>query len=175
MPVDMIEQENQGTSLDSLGARAEVVIATIGDLDRTFLIKRMEIEFIANGGVDVVGSQAFATGNALLVFYHDSGVSADAEAALDAGLTDKESHNDIIWSRPFLISPKNLDDAGGWFLPGIDTVFKTSKSFPKGYPLDKDDTYQWKVLNLSESLAFPNPVAEGSTIMIRTRFWGVYL
>ncbi len=176
MPIDMIEHEFEGTSLNSLGARNEQNIQTVSssNLDRNFLIKKMEIEFMIHGGVDVTGA-TFGPNPSLLVFFHDDGIAADAENSLDAEVMHKEAHNDIIWSRPFSWMPVQTDDTNGHSIDGLHPVFKTSKSFPKGYPLSKEDTYIWKVINVSETLAFANPASEASNVWLRVRYWGVYL
>ncbi len=173
MGIDMIEHETQNTGMDGLAARAELTLVTV-NLDRTFLVKRMEIGVGIHGGVEVVGA-GVGVGLGELVFFHDDGLAADAEAALNATDQDKETHNDIIWARHFNWAPDDIDDASGWALRGIHQSFKTSKSFPKGYPMDKNDTYTWRVINVHPSAAMPNPAAENSQIVLHVRYWGVYL
>ncbi len=182
MSMPMLEHETQGTGLSGLTARNEVQIVAV-DLDRTFLIKKMEVEFSVDPGLNLIADDAsaaqFSIDQGLLVFFHEAGVATDAENALDASLEDAEKHNDIIWSNPFNMSPGSFltDDADNVTSSQLakDVIFKRTKSFPKGYPLDRSDSYSWKVINLSESAAFNAPATLVPNHFLRVRYWGVWI
>lgn len=182
MSMPILEHENEGSVFDGLATRDEVTLISVSP-DRSFLIKKMEIEFMVMPGEDAdtetSAFTSFAPDVGLLVLYHDDGTSSDAEASLDATLQDTESHNDIIWSQPFQYQVRYiyLDDTSGTgaVIQGIPVVLKRTKSFPKGYPLDKDDTYSWRAVNVKETAAFSNPTGINTRHFLRVRYFGVYL
>ncbi len=175
--VDMIEHESS-VSLDSIATRAtgSLQVLTGGtDFDRTFLIKKMEVELTVYPGIDFAAAPTFAAPvPGKLVFFHSGGIASSIADAFDAALTDKERSNDVIWTLPFVWQPMVHDtDAVGDIIPGQGVALARTKSFPKGYPMDKDEVYSWTVFNPG-SFAFPNPDSNSECIL-RVRYWGVYL
>ncbi len=173
--MDMLEFEVQSAP-GALGARAESNQITIGTtteiLNRTFLIKKMEIQFsmIPWSDTDI---SAIVTGFGYLYFYQSTGAT-DRDTLveiLDARLDDSEIKRQLIWLRNFVIHPFVLDSINNAVEQGTMISWSTSKSFPKGYPLDKDEQYKIGVFNPSTSVAW----VSGSVIIIRVRFWGIYL
>lgn len=176
MAMDMIEHEVANVAVGTITTRAHVDIQTIGTsagiLNRSFLIKKMEIEFSFLPSFttdDASGQGAFP---AYLIFQDESsGSNTDQPAeAFDAQLEDKAVHETVIWSRIFHFNHGLRDDADQISYAGIPATFKTSKSFPKGFPLDKTKIYQWKIFNPTTSTFFDNSLA-----YLRVRYWGVYL
>ncbi len=178
MVMDMIEHETTGSSNLALATRAEKDVLTIGTgadiLNRTFLIKKMEIEYSLTVPfvTDVATVQTQLGFLALQMTSAGSNADTIAES-FDATLEDKSVHDSVIWSRNFIWYPHLLDTTGNDLVAfNPNTIsFKTSKSFPKGYPLDKDEVYTWKVFNQSGSISW----LTGSTNNLRVRYWGVYL
>ncbi len=142
MAMDMLEHEDYQT-VSALASRATSQIISLGadgtnaELMKSFLVKRMEIEFTALA--DFTTDDAAGNGNVAygLIFHRnsvDNTVDSVAEQ-LDARFEDINAHQAIIWSRPFLISPTMIDDADNTTLNGRDASFKTSKSFSRGFRL----------------------------------------
>ncbi len=177
MAMDMIEHEDPAGTPGALAARAEADIFQFGTgtniLNRSFLIKKMEIEFQLLSPIvsDISQVSTFA---GYLIFQKESG-STDGDTvaeAFDAGLEDDEIHRRIIWSRQFNWSPNWVDVSGNDLADmGQDISWKTSKSFTKGMPLDKLEDYRWKTFNSSPSVAW----LTGSITSLRVRYFGVYL
>ncbi len=173
--VDMLESET-GTNLTALAVRGTLDIEAAFAPDRTFLIKKMEINFQCTGGLETSTTPGQVSElQAYLVFFHDSGAAGGSiAAALNAGLQDKELHNDIIWMMPFLVRPQIVDTDAAWALAGLGFAAMRTKSFPKGYPLDKDETYVWGLFNPRSSAWFL-PLSTAPNAQLRIRYWGVYL
>ncbi len=175
--VDMLEHEGV-VGIGALASRADAAVAIIGrgetqEVERSFLIKKMEIEFTlqpartpddANVDTDLIS---------FLIFRKTTGADAiDTTAeAFDARIDDKEAHQRVIWSRNFLYREILLDDTDNISQWGQNIVWKTSKTFPKGYPMDKDETYAWSVFNADNANTYSN----GAFAHLRVRYWGVYL
>lgn len=173
----MLEEEVEGITIGGLAARAETTLMSwIGgtDYDQAFLNKKMEIDFWIKPGLNADGTIALYS-SGLLVLFHDDGVTADAEAALDAAPHDTISHNDIVWSMPFIWQPDNVDDTSGWAMKGTEVAVRRTKSFPKGYPFNLDDTYSWRIINTDESAAWVTPASVNAEAGLRVRSWGIYL
>ncbi len=175
----MLEHENAAVTMGALAARGEVDIASFGSgtqiLNRTFLIKKMEIEFFisppADGDVSAIPIPA--VGN-LVLMKTSGGTNADTVAeCYDSAVEDQKVHENVIWTRNFIWVPTILDITGNDLVAysSIYALFKTSKSFPKGYPLDKDETYVWKVFNQDPANAW----VTGSFAYLRVRYFGVDL
>ncbi len=173
--MDMLEFEVQ-SSPGALAARAESNQITIGTtteiLNRTFLIKKMEIQFslLPWADTDITGVvQNFG----YLYFYQSTGATDRDSLAeiLDARLDDAEVKRMLIWLRNFVITPLIIDPTNNSYDPGSVIAFTTSKSFPKGYPLDKDEEYKIGVFNPHATQAW----VATCVIIIRVRFWGIYL
>ncbi len=178
MAMDMLEHENYRTD-SSIAARGTNAYLTLGDdgtnseLSKSFLLKRMEINFTALA--DFIGDDATGSGTAAYVLgFHrtsvDNTVDTFAEQ-LDARLEDRLAHQAIIWYRNFNISTHLIDDADNSARAGIDVVINTSKSFSRGFRLDKDETYQWVLFNPS-GIAAADIIAESG---LRVRYWGVFI
>ncbi len=175
MPMDLIEHEVANLSVGGITGRGHTDIHTIGTgaakLNKTFLIKKMEIEFsffppaVSNDAGVLASQPAY-----LILQDESSGTDADTTAeSFDAALENKAVHETVIWSRNFPVQYGVIDDADNivW-LPAM-VNFKTSKSFPKGFPLSKEKTYQWKMFNAGAVLL------TGGFLSLRVRYWGVYL
>ncbi len=178
MGMDMIEDEVNDHSIGALAARSDSTLMSIGaggvtELNRTFLVKRMEINFMHAAAVATDDAAWPGTYMGMLCFQKTSGGSDfDTSAEMfDAVLENKAGHELMIWSRYLIGTPSLLDDADQISLMGLHTAWKTSKSFPKGYPLDKHDTYAWRFFNPSASVAIPT----GSLTFLNVRYWGVFL
>ncbi len=177
MVMDMLEHETADHAPGALAARAHSTIFTIGTstnvLNRTFLLKKMEIEFTWFSATPTDDANAiFGEFGYLLLQNTTSGTDADSPAeSFDAALADREKHNTIIWTRNFLAQPSLFDDTDNISFPGNLVSFKTSKSFPKGFPLDKDENYSWRLFNQSTA----SPWTTGGVANLRVRYWGVYL
>jgi len=107
-----------------------------------------------------------------LVFRKTTGgsdIDTTAEA-FDADVEDDSKHKVVIWSRPGVARPLLLDDTENVVDQPPIVVWKTSKSFPKGYPLDKDEDYTWSVFNAAGST-----FVTGYLAFLRVRYWGVKL
>lgn len=173
----MLEHEGAASGYGALAARSEGTIETIGSgdniLSRSFLVKKMEIDFLflPNFDGDVSASDTFA---GMLAFYKSSGATdADTlDEILDADLEDSAKHRNLIWAKHFDWYPHIFDITGNDLANyGKGVTLKTSKSFPNGYPLDKLETYKWVVMNLHGANAWDT----GSVTYLRVRYWGAYL
>ncbi len=172
--VDMMEHESV-TNIDATPTRASTTLQAITTNDRTFLVKKMEITVsLAPGGDSGASTPQFTGTPMYLLFFHNDGITANPAEAFDAHLMDKERHNDIIWMMPFIHKPAEVDDAGGWTAEGFQFNATRTKSFPKGYPMDKNDSYTWYVFNPTAGTS-PDPSAIGSQFALRVRYWGVYI
>ncbi len=175
MAMDMLEHEDANISPGGLAARAQSDIFTIGTttkiLNRTFLIKKMEIEFsfIPAAVTDDAGVLAAQAG--MLCFQDiSSGTDTDTVAeALDANLENTAVHQTLIWTRNFAFNYNVIDDADNIVDLVPITVWKTSKSFPKGFPLDKDKQYKWSLFNQTGTWL------TGNLANLHVRYFGVYL
>ena len=176
MPMDMIEHEVANVAVGALASRVHVDIQTIGTsagiLNRTFLIKKMEIEFCYLPSFVLDDASTLQSNVGYLILQDESsGSNTDQPAeAFDAQLEDKAVHESVIWSRIFVFVNPLQDDTDNISFPATNVIFKTSKSFPKGFPLDKTKTYQWKIFNPT-TLAY----IDGGLAYLRVRYWGVYL
>ncbi len=178
MAMDMLEHEHNQHNAGALASRTSSTIMSIGSgteiLDRTFLVKRMEIEFMITPWPDVTIAALDTPRKGYLVFINTSRrTDADTVAeSFDAPLTNKEMHQGLIWSRPFVLVTELVDDTENVVdrPQNPSTVFKTSKSFSKGFPLDKDETYAWQLFN-----AGGNAWASGSDAYLHIRYWGIYV
>lgn len=175
----MLEHEGTGqpgtiatrTDADLMQIGSEAIASTVR-LNRSFLLKKMEIEFCREPDSITAEASYFGGGyTEYLVFQCDSaGSDVDTVAeCYDASLEDKAKHDPIIWTRIYNWTSTLADTTNHTFVAGRIACFKTQKSFPKGYPLDKDHTYQWKIFNAT---AYTSPDAKW---YLRVRYWGVYL
>ncbi len=172
--VDMLEHESN-TSIDAIAARASSSLESFS-LDRTFLIKKMEVTVILAPGLSSAATPSIHDPQmGKVVFFHSSGLESTIATAYDESIQNPESHNDIIWEVPFVFQPGTVDTDGGFAWPGQGVAMTRTKSFRKGYPLDKSDTYSWNAFNPSSANAFPNPTSINSELNIRVRYWGAYL
>ncbi len=176
MAMDMLENETSFSSVGALASRADFDLQTIGGsgtnvLNRSFLLKKMEIEFALLLAQTLDDASLVQNLGYLVLQDESAGSDADTTAeSFDAVLEDKAKHNTVIWTRLFhFVHPLN-DDADNILHPGVTPVFKTSKSFPKGFPLDKDNSYQWKLFNPTST-----PWTTGNLAFLRVRYWGVFL
>ncbi len=175
MPMDMLEHENFA-SQSSISSRGSSAILTLGDdgtnseLAQSFLVKRMEIDFAALSNTELNDANAAPSEIYVLVFHKisvDNAVDTVAEQ-FDARLEDRQAHWSIIWTRPFIQRERLADDADQVFSESLEPAFKTSKSFSKGFRLDKDETYQWALFNPGAS-AIDSMAAK----WLKVRYWGV--
>ncbi len=177
MAMDMLEHEDfqAVSSLASRGTSQIISLAADGtnaEITKSFLIKRMEIEFFALADTHVDDASGTGVFPYVLMLHRnsvDNTVDSVAEQ-LDARLEDINAHQAIIWSRAFLIKPHIADDGDNVSDTGLDSNFKTSKSFSKGFRMDKDETYAWVVFN-------PGTAANDAIAVrwLRVRYWGVYI
>ncbi len=177
MPMDMLEHESVGAQ-SSIASRGTSTIITLGDdgtneeLTKSFLIKRMEIQFSALADFIIDDASGLATAVLYLVLNKTSVANAIDTVAeqLDARMEDRSAHQQIIWLRPFIVRTHLVDDADNVTFTGLDAVFSTSKSFSKGFRLDKDETYVWSIFNpgsgSSDNIA---------VIHLRCRYWGIHI
>ncbi len=175
MAMDMLEHETYGAA-SSIATRGTATLLTFGDdgtneeLTTSFLCKRMEIDFIALA--DLISDDATGNGNASYCLgLHKTSVANSIDTfaeQLDARMTDRDAHQQIIWRRYFSIFTYLIDDADNSAGNGNDVVFKTSKSFSKGFRFDKDETYQWVLFNPTS--ASIDIIAERGLMV---RYWGV--
>lgn len=176
MAMDMLEHETVST-ISSIAARGTQSLITLGDdgtneeLTKSFLIKRMEIQFVALANFETDDASAtIGTGSYMLVLNKTSVANAVDTVAeqLDARMTDRDAHQQIIWTRLFLVRTHVIDDGDNVTFPGLEAQFNTSKSFSKGFRLDKDETYVWQLFNPSSASA--DKIA---ATVLRIRYWGV--
>ncbi len=177
MPMDMMEFEitSAESSIASRGTAAQFSHGNSGtsaEQPRSFLCKRMEIEFAAVA--DLIADDASGSGtivNVLTLASRERTGTLDTIAEFfDARFDDRTAHQGVIWSRPYIIRPTLVDDADNVAFSGVDAVFKTSKSFSKGFRFDKDEKYEWAIFNpLATATDFT------STVYLHVRYWGVYL
>ncbi len=175
MTMPMLEHESN-TSIDGIASRASTSLQSISTtLDRTFLIKKMEVSVLLDPGLESAASPgAFAVQIGKVVFFHSTGVESTIATAYDETLMNQESHNDIIWEIPFVFQPITFDSTSETYGDGQGVAMTRTKSFPKGYPLDKSDTYTWNAFNPS-STTYHDPSSRNSELNLRVRYWGVYL
>ncbi len=177
MAMDMLEHESVG-SVSSIAGRGTSTIISLGDdgtneeLTKSFLIKRMEIDYFGAAGIQTDDATGPVTAPYYLMF-HKTSVANDIDTIaeqLNARMEDKNAHQQIIWRRQYFCRNHVIDDADNTNYTGSDVVFKTSKSFSKGFRLDKDETYVWVIFNPS-SVAVTAQV----TVSFTCRYWGVYI
>jgi len=163
----MLEHEDANVAIGGLTDRSTKTLKNIleDDLPRTFLLKKMEINF----HYSVVAIGADQTHLMYLAFRDNTNAEATTfVAALDAGLADAEAHRSLIWVRKFAVqsvSSVATTEAINEFF-----VMNTSKSFPKGIPLKEHDAYNWQVFNDSGAT-----ITTGALASLRVRYWGVWL
>ncbi len=175
MAMDMLEHESFGTQ-SSIASRGTSTIITLGDdgtneeLTKSFLIKRMEINFSALAKIITDDAASFGSAIYALVLTKTSVANAVDTIAeqLDARATDRDAHQQIIWFRYFNMVNWLRDDADNVTSPSGDTLFNTSKSFSKGFRLDKDETYVWAIFNPDSGAS--DQIAQ---IALRVRYWGI--
>ncbi len=176
MAMDMLEHETvqSGSSIATRGSSQIININKGGnsELTKSFLLKRMEIEFTALPQQVTNDAIAGAIGLYTLMFIsQDRGGEIDTPAEmLDARLDDRIAHQGIIWRRNFVLQPVLVDDADNVTQIGQVANFKTSKSFRKGFRLDKDEDYAWEIFN-------PAGASQDQilTHFLTVRYWGVYV
>ncbi len=177
MAMDMLEHEGF-TTQSSISSRGSSAIITMGDdgtnaeLSKSFLLKRMEIQFFAIANTVTDDASSTGTNGYLLIYGKtsvDNTVDTPAEQ-FDARLEDRGAHQSIIWVRPFMVRTHVVDDADQVLTLGYDPNFSTSKSFSKGFRLDKDENYQWSIFN-------PGTASADSIAVkwLRVRYWGVHI
>ncbi len=175
--MDVLEFEVPGSAPGALVTRTDHTIFAFGaggatELKRTFLIKKMEIEFTLCTPVTTDLATLDTCRPSYLVFQKTSGrTDSDTVAeAFDSNFQgDDDKHLTVIWSMPFLFQEGIVDSTSDVVMI-TDISRKTSKSFPKGYPLDKDEVYTWKIFNASGV-----NWSTGGSIDLRVRKWGVYI
>ncbi len=172
----MLEHESFG-SQSSIASRGSSTIISLGDdgtneeLTSSFLLKRMEISFAGLAGIITDDLPANVQTGLYYLILHKTSVNNAVDTIaeqFDARATDRDAHQQIIWVRQFVVRTHITDDADNVSFTGLDAVFNTSKSFSKGFRLDKDETYVWAVFNPS-AIAL---TAMGS-VSLRVRYWGV--
>ncbi len=178
MPMDMLEHENFGAE-SSIAARGSSTILSLGDdgtnseLTKSFLIKRMEINFLASANYLTDDNLGPSHGFYALVFTKtsvDNTIDTIGEQ-LDTRLEDIRAHQNIIWFRYFYVREGMRDDTDNVTTAPLAATFNTSKSFSKGFRLDKDETYIWAIFN-------PDGGAAQDTLALsalRVRYWGVHI
>ncbi len=152
--------------IDSIG------VGELNELNKSFLLKRMEIDFMSIPDLQTNDATASIHAPLMLVMFRSSGAAAIDTVAesLDARFDDIQAHQTIIWRRKFLENPSIIDDADNVIDLSKANTFKTSKSFSKGFRLDKDEVYLWGIFN-------PTTVSLDITASrwLTVRYWGVYL
>ena len=133
----------------------------------------MEIDFSALADISVDDASG-VFGNflySLMFISQDRSGDIDTPAEmLDSRFDDRQAHQGVIWGRNYIIQPALVDDADNVTHLGQSANFKTSKSFSKGFRLDKDEDYAWEIFN-------PTGISEDvvAFIHLRVRYWGVYV
>ncbi len=176
MPMDLLEHE-AFTAGSSIATRASQVLTTIGaggshELPKSFLIKRMEIEYVCTPDV-ITDDAALGALVPMMLALHKNSVAATVDTVaeqLDARIDDIMAHQQIIWRRKFIFNPSLIDDGDNITQLNPGVAFKTSKSFSKGFRLDKDELYRWVIFN---------PLSGSSNLVafhwLTVRYWGVYI
>ncbi len=177
MVMDILEHETAETAVGTLATRADLDLFTINDgaqqvLNRSFLIKRMEVNFVFLPPVNTDDATTPGSFAGYLALQDESSGTADdtVAEAFNAPIDADHKHNTIIWAKTFFAFSGYIDDTDNVTLRPTAAVMNTSKSFPKGFPLDKLKTYQWKVFNPSGS-----NWATGALVNLRVKYFGVYL
>ncbi len=172
----MLEDETFSAA-SSIAARGQDSLQTIGEgqtneLTKSFLVKRIEIDFMAVPDLQTNDATAAVHAPYGLYLIKTSGPASidTVTEMLGARFDDIVGHQNIIWRRTFMVNPSIIDDADNVIDLASAQGFKTSKSFSKGFRLDKDDVYQWVIFN-------PTAVALDivATWWLQTRYWGVYV
>ncbi len=172
----MLEHEQFGAS-SSIASRGTSVLLTMGpngthELNKSFLLKRMEIDFLVTADLNTNDATHSVQAPYYLVF-HNIEVSAQINTVaenFDSRLDDRQGHQPVIWTRPFLVDPYLVDDSDNVTLKGQGVAFKTSKSFSKGFRLDKDELYTWSIFN-----PFTSALDVIGFVGLKVRYWGVYI
>ena len=174
--MDMLEHEDAQTALGAIASRSNLNVFTIGQgavvLPRSFLVKRMEIQYVIQPHAETAIS-GIDTDRILLVNLTNTSAGTDRDSldeVLGASLDDPAKHKLMVWSRMHLYRPIVVSDAEDEVVFPQPIEVKTSKSFPKGFPLDKDEVYTWRVSNLGG-----NAISTGAFISLMVRYWGVWL
>ncbi len=174
----LLEHETGSDAVGALASRSPVNILELGlaqgadELSQSYLLKKMEVNFTFRVFADTLISALDTTRVGALVFAKLS-QSTDFDTVvemLDAGIENAEAHRNLIWMRSFVITPDLVDDTENVVERGNHFEWNFSKSFPKGYPLDKDEHYQWQIINLGT-----NAFQTGSFSSLRVRYWVVPL
>ncbi len=176
MVMDMLEHEVLVAG-SSLATRSQQDLVSIGEglthvLEKSFLVKKMEISFAALPDFVTDDAGAITTAIQYLLLRttsRDSTIDAVSEQ-LDARIGDREAHQGIIWMRIFDILTHLVDDADNVSTFGKSASFSTTKTFSKGFRLDKEEDYRWSVFN-----PHTTTVNIVSFYSIRVRYWGVFL
>lgn len=176
----MIEHEEYKDTDGTIASRTALTLHTVS-IHRSFLVKRMEIEFTAipnayesndaqylpyrsagaaSGDFQVLG----------LAFWDQTGGVSLATNILDQGAEDAIEHKRLIWMRHVVTGMGLSDDTDNVVMPPVWATMKTQKTFAKGFPLDKDNTYLWTLFN-----PMGHTSNHGVAWWLRVRYWGVYL
>ncbi len=176
MAMNLLEHEGDNIAGGALAARGTATLFTLGTtsnlISRSFLCKKMEIEFtlLPPSETDVSTWNSFKGELVLQNVSVNTGYDTPAEA-FDARIDDEEAHRSIIWTRNFQWTETLVDTTTEILTEYHPVSFKTSKSFSKGFPFDKDEQYRWTVFNPDASNAW----ATGTDIYFKVRYWGVWL
>ncbi len=176
MAMDMLEHEALTVGAEITARNTEKLFG-LGpneghELTKSFLLKKMEIDFACLGALEIsIGDMLAAI--YMLVFDNTSSKSAPIDTpaeSFDARIDDRQAHQGIIWGRDFIMSEGLLDTTNGVGAHGTNFQMKTTKTFPKGFRLDKDEIYEWKIFN-------PHVIALNihRFVHLRVRYWGIYI
>ncbi len=172
----MLEFEVNDITPGALASRTSSDFFAIGTttkiLNRTFLFKKMEINFSLLPSIITDDATTSTYGAGYLVLQNTTaGTDSDTVAeSFDAELENTQVHNTVIWAKIFSFNYGLRDDADQISYPPGLVNMNTSKSFSKGFPLDKDETYTWRVFNNTAGTW-----VTGNIIHCRVRMFGVYL
>ncbi len=163
MAMAILEHEDSAIAVAALGSRLTKTLFNFAadDIPQNFLIKKMEINFTWDG----TSVSADTSQHGMLVFRNSDTSVADS---LDARLDDDKLHQKIIWAKAVninLFGTSTTTEANVAFM-----TLNTSKSFPKGFPMSREDGYQWSFFNVAAGA-----MITGSIINLRVRYFGVYL
>ncbi len=163
MAMAMLEHEVAAIAVGALASRATKTIINIAvdELPQNFLIKKMEINFTYDG----FPIAADVTQHGMLVFRN---ADTTVAASLDARIDDEKLHQKIIWAKAVTIVAFDGVATSEANVPFL--TINTSKSFPKGFPLSREDAYQWTFFNIAGS-----PMTTGAILNLRVRYFGVWL
>ncbi len=163
MSMDLIEHETAGAAVGALAARGNLTLLTIAadDLPQNFLIKKMEINVTWDlSAVVLDGSQ--------IGYICFRNADTSIANAFDARLDDPKLHQKVIWSK--IMATTVFSTMATTEANSVIVTMNTSKSFPKGFPLSREDGYQWVLFNPSAAA-----LTTGGGFFLRVRYFGVYL